>query len=735
MNIYVHEKSKQFHLVNDSVSYVIGVLPTGDLGQYYYGSRLNDTDVFEAQRSSLPRPMTCYPNGLDDICPELCSFEYPAFGGGDFRSPAYEILQENGSRVSKFSYEGYEIIDGKPVIDDLPATYANEPGEAKTLIITMTDSLTKVKQKLHYTIFKDYSAIARHVTFVNEGSECVTLTKALSMSIDFPDQDYEWIHFQGAWGRERIPVLRSCGGGKISIESMRGISSNNFNPFFILKRPNTDEDHGEAMAFHFVYSGNFIASAEGDSYDKLRVSMGLNDKWFNWPLEKGESFETPEVILSYSAFGLGELSRGIHRLFNNNLVRSPYKNRPRPILLNNWEATGMNFDEESILKIAAKGKEAGVELFVLDDGWFGKRDDDCAGLGDWVVNTRKLPDGIKGLSKKVRAMGLEMGLWIEPEMVNEDSNLYRAHPDWVLGAPGRAKTLGRHQMVLDYSRKEVVDAIYEMLHDVFEDSGISYIKWDMNRSLTEVYSNAADSKMQGTIYHKYVLGVYSLYERLIEAFPDILFESCSSGGARFDAGMLYYAPQAWCSDDTDAIERIKIQYGTSFGYPLVSMGSHVSEVPNQQTGRIVPIETRAAVAYFGTFGYELDLNELSNEEFERVKEQIEFMKQHRGTIQYGDFYRLNSPFEGDIAAWMSVSEDKDTAIVGIYRIHTPVNGAFPRVKLKGLDPNRQYIDEKGNCHYGDFLMNVGVNAYDIEDLFNGDFDDYKSKMVVLKVRN
>ncbi len=732
MNIIIHENVKQFHLCNDSVSYIIGVLPTGDLGHFYFGRKIHDTEGIAMPCNPFPRPMTCNPNKIDDFSPELSSFEYPSFGRGDYRNPAYEILQGNGSRVSQFEYDGYEIVQGKPAIDGMPSTYANSEDEAQTLIISLVDKLTGIRQKLYYTIFRDYPVVTRRVSFINEGEEQVTITKALSMSIDLPDQDYEWIQFQGAWGRERFPVKREVTGGAISIESMRGISSSNFNPFFILKRPTTDEDHGEAMGIHLVYSGNFRAMAEGDSFDKLRVSIGVNDRWFQWPLGKGESFDTPEAVISFSDNGLGALSRSIHRFFNNNLVRSVYKNRPRPILLNNWEATNMSFDEQSILKIAKKGKEAGVELFVLDDGWFGKRDDDYAGLGDWVVNTKKLPDGITGLAQKVRDMGLEMGLWIEPEMVNEDSDLFRAHPDWVLAAPGRDKSLGRHQMVLDFSRKEVVDAIFDMLFAVIDGSGLTYIKWDMNRSLTEVYSAVADSDSQGTIYHKYVLGVYSLYEKLIKAFPEILFESCSSGGSRFDAGLLYYAPQAWCSDDTDGIERIKIQYGTSFGYPIVSMGSHVSEVPNQQTGRMVPIETRAAVAYFGTFGYELDLNELSDEEFEKVKKQIVFMKEYREVIQYGDFYRISSPFEADIVSWMSVSADKKCAVAAIYKIHTPANGSLPRVKLKGLDPDRLYTDDRGQSYYGDYLMNVGVEAYDREEMFNAQFGDYRSKMIVLK---
>lgn len=732
MDILFHESSSQFHLYNDRISYIIGVHSTGELGHVYFGKCVHDMERFPIQQSIGTKPMMCSPYDDEDFCSELTGYEYPAFGTGDFRNPAYEILQADGSRVTKFEYSDYEILEGKPGIKGLPASYVDAAKDAKTLIIKLVDKVTMVELKLYYTIFDKYPVIARHAEFVNKGRKSVTVERALSMSIDLDDQDYEWIQFQGAWSRERMPVTRKIDGGRVSIESMRGISSANFNPFVIVKRPNTDEIMGEAIGIHLVYSGNFLAYAEGDTFNKTRVAIGINDRWFNWPLASGDVFETPEALMTYTDNGLNDLSNSIHRFLNNCMVRGKYKNVSRPILLNNWEATNMNFDEESILKIARKGQEAGVELFVLDDGWFGKRNNDYAGLGDWYVNTEKLPNGIKGLSEKVRAMGLGMGIWIEPEMVNEDSDLYRAHPDWVLSVPGREKNLGRHQMVLDFSRSEVVDAIYDMLYEVFKDASLSYIKWDMNRSLTEAFSIGKDSSAQGMVYHKYVMGVYSLYERLRAAFPEILFESCSSGGSRFDAGMLYYAPQAWCSDDTDGYERMKIQYGSSYGYPIVSIGAHVSVCPNQQTGRTIPIDTRAAVAYFGTFGYELDLNELSDEEFEKVKKQVEFMKEYRNVIQFGDFYRLASPFEENTAAWMSVSEDKSCAVAAIYRIHTPVNGGFSRMKLAGLDPDRLYTLDNGKQYYGDYLMNIGVDVQYLDMPWYFDVGDYRSQMIVLK---
>ena len=732
MNIIWHKTSKQFHLYNDNISYIIGVSPSGELGNLYFGKRIHDRDDF-----SYVTVRTGLPNVIVD--PETESYsmdinrqEYPSFGTTDFGTPAFEIELENGSHVSNFVYKSHKIYSGKNGLNGLPATYATQD-EAKTLDIILEDDVAEVSLTLSYTIFAEYGAIARHSVFTNKGKKSVILRRALSISVDLPDQDYEWIQFSGAWARERIPEVKKLSTGSVSIESMRGTSSANQNPFVIVKRPSTDEFKGESFGFSFVYSGNFLAMAEGNNYDRLRILMGINPRRFSWPLNKEESFETPEALVVFSDEGLNGLSRTFHRLYNNNLVRSAWKNRPRPILNNNWEATFMDFTEESILKIAKRAKEAGVEMFVLDDGWFGKRDDDYAGLGDWIENPRKLPQGMAGLARKIKGMGLDFGFWIEPEMVNPDSNLYRRHPDWVLAAPGRKSSLGRHQLVLDYSREEVVDAIYDMLYKVINGAPISYIKWDMNRPLSEVFSNALDSKSQGMVYHKYVMGMYSLYERLIKAFPNILFESCSSGGNRFDAGMLYYAPQAWCSDNTDAIDRIRIQYGSSYGYPIVSIGSHVSAVPNQQTGRSASLDTRANVAYFGTFGYELDLNELDEEEFEKVKAQIKFMKEYRGLIQFGDFYRLQSPFDSDLCAWMSVSDDKKRAIAGIYCMKSRVNQLPGFLKLAGLKEDFVYLME-GKEYYGDELMNMGIT---LTELYKKGFDiskDFSSAVVVLEAK-
>ena len=732
MNIIWHNQSKQYHLFNEKISYIMCVTPVGEIGSIYFGKRIHDKDdmSYVINRFALPN-VTVDPD-TESYSMELNRQEYPSFGTTDFGTQAYEVEQPNGSRISSFVYRDHRIYQGKPAITGLPATYASEE-EAMTLEITLADNFAKMTLTLFYTIFKDHPVIARHVAFKNEGASAVKLTRALSACVDLPDMDYEWMQFSGAWARERIPEVKKISTGALSIESKRGTSSANQNPFVIVKRSDTDDFMGEAFGFSFVYSGNFLAKAEGNSFGRLRVLMGIHPDRFTWVLNPGEIFETPEVVIAMTDCGLNGLSQTYHELYNNHLVRGKWKNTPRPILINNWEATFMDFDEEKILSIARTAREAGVELFVLDDGWFGERNDDYAGLGDWIENPKKLPQGMAGLSSKINALGMKFGFWIEPEMVNPNSNLFRRHPEWVLAAPGRKSSLGRHQLVLDFSREEVVDHIYGMLKKVIGDAKISYIKWDMNRSLTEVFSPDLNADEQGMVYHKYVLGVYSLYERLTNEFPDILFESCSSGGNRYDAGMLYYAPQAWCSDNTDSIDRIRIQYGTSYGYPISSIGAHVSAVPNQQTGRTAPIETRANVAYFGTFGYELDLNTLSEEEFDKVKEQIRFMKEHRELLQFGTFFRLRSPFETDQAAWIVVSKDRKEAIFGFYCLRSNVNMMPGFLKLAGLDPDALY-ELDGEEYYGDELMHMGVALTDLcsDGLATG--KDFVSYVKTLKVK-
>lgn len=712
MAIIFHEESKEFHLHNSQISYIIKILENGHLGQLYFGARIHDRDDFGYLLETSHRPMTAYQSEGGNFSLEHIKQEYPVYGTTDFKLPAMEVLQPNGSRITDFSYESHRIYKGKPGLEGLPATYTEDDEEADTLEITLTDRLLGMKLILLYSIFNKENAIARSARFENSTRDSFDITRAMSISLDLPDCDYDWIQFSGAWSRERQVRTRRLEQGIQAVNSSRGHSSHNHNPFIVLKRPTADEFQGEAMGFSLIYSGNFLAQAEVDTYNVTRVMLGINPFTFTWRLDPGEHFQTPEAVAVYSKDGLNGMSQTFHRLFGRRLARGQWRDRVRPILLNNWEATYFDFNEDKLLDIARAAKNDGIELFVLDDGWFGARTDDHAGLGDWYANTDRLPGGIKGLSEKVEALGLKFGLWVELEMVNKNSDLYRAHPDWLLQTPGRPLSPSRHQYVLDLSRPEVVDYIYEMIAAILAESKISYIKWDMNRSITECYSLALPANRQGEVFHRYILGLYSLYERLIEHFPHILFESCASGGARFDAGMLYYAPQCWTSDDTDAAERIKIQYGTSFCYPVSSMGAHVSATPNHQLFRHTPLETRGNVAYFGAFGYELDLQNLSDKERETVREQIRFMKQYRQVIQYGTFYRLQSPFEHNISAWMVVSEDKKTAIVGYYKILNDVNCEYRRLLLKGLDPNMAYQTESGETHYGDELMNLGLITTD-----------------------
>lgn len=713
-NIVYHENSRTFHLCNDHISYIMKVLPNDQLGQLYFGKAVTDKDNFDYLLECRWHSMTaCVFEGNVGFSLDHVKQEYPAYGTTDYRHPALEIHQPDGSRITNFTYVSHTITPGKPALKQLPATYTEQDSEALTLTVLLRDTLIEAEIELRYTIFADYPAIARSARFVNCGQQTLHLTAAMSLCLDLPDPDYDFVHLSGAWGRERYIKTRRLEQGIQSVESTRGCSSPNHNPFMVLKRPHTDEFSGEAIGFSLIYSGNFLAQAEVSNWETTRVLLGINPFGFDWKLDSEESFQTPEAVMVYSDSGLNRMSQTFHQLYRKRLSRGEWRDRPRPVLLNNWEATEMNFDEEKLLHIAQAAKEDGIELFVLDDGWFGARCSETAGLGDWYPNTERLPDGISGLSEKIEAMGMKFGLWFEPEMVNKDSDLYRAHPDWLIATPNRRHSPGRHQFVLDFSRKEVVDHIHDQMYKILSESNISYIKWDMNRPITEPYSAALPPDRQGELFHRYILGVYDLYQRLTTEFPHILFESCASGGGRFDPGIFAYAPQAWCSDDTDAIERLKIQYGTSLCYPISSIGAHVSAVPNQQLGRSTPIQTRANVACFGTFGYELDLNRLTADERKVVKEQVAFMKQYREVLQFGTFYRLISPFENHrFTAWMSVSEDKKTALVGWYKILNEVNGAYHRLKLCGLDPTMAYQVDGDAIYRGDELMNIGLITSD-----------------------
>ena len=739
MSILFYENTKTFHLCNQEISYIMTVLPNGHMGQLYFGKRVHQREDYTYLYETAPRPMTSYVfEGDYALSLEHVRQEYGVYGTTDFRRPAIEILQSNGSRLCDFQYQGHEIIKGKPGLSGLPATYTEKDEEAETLRVLLEDALTGVTVELLYTIFAKGGILARSAKITNNGADSVHLTAAMSLCMDLPDCNYEWLQFSGAWARERHLKVRKLEQGIQAVDSRRGHSSHEHNPFIVLKRPETCENQGEAIGFSLIYSGNFLAQAEVDTHDTTRVLMGIHPMGFDWKLDVRESFQTPEAVMVYSEQGLNGMSRTFHRLYQKRLAKGYWRDKARPILNNNWEATYFDFTEDRLIEIASRAKECGVELFVLDDGWFGARSSDKAGLGDWKANRTRLPGGIARLADRVEGLGLKFGLWFEPEMVNKNSDFYRQHPDWILSTPDRSQSHGRFQHVLDFSRKEVVDAIYEQMAAILREAKISYIKWDMNRSITECYSSAWPADRQGEIYHRYILGVYDLYDRLTREFPKVLFESCSSGGGRFDPGMLYYAPQGWVSDNSDAVERLKIQYGTSMCYPVSSMGTHVSVTPNHQVFRNTPLHTRANVAYFGTFGYELDLNKLTPEENEDVTVQIAFMKKYRDVLQFGSFYRLMSPFEGNETAWMVVSEDQETAIVGWYRVLNCVNGRYTRLRLEGLNPAYCYRNsQSGVCCFGDELMYAGmITSDETAGQVPPDvtpYTDFESRIYVLEV--
>lgn len=722
MAIVFHENTKEFHLYNKQISYIFKVLQNGQLGHIYYGKRLNDRESFGHLIEYARRDMAPYAfEGNSRFSLEHLKQEYPTFGSGDMRYGAFELETEDGSRIVDFQYAEHDIFPGKKKLDQLPAVYVESDDEASTLEVVLWDKAIHTKIILSYTVWEKLPAIAKSVRYENKGDASITLLNAMSGCLDLPDCNYDLIELAGSWSRERHIRKRSLEYGTQGVYSMRGCSSHQFNPFLALIRKHTDECSGEALGFSLIYSGDFLAQAEVDNFDVTRITMGIHPNEFRWELQSGQSFQTPEMIIVYSGHGLNEMSQVYHELYRTRLARGVWRDKSRPILINNWEATYFDFDEDKIMQIADKAAKLGIELFVLDDGWFGRRNSDTCSLGDWYPNLDKLPGGVKSIAHRIEEKGMQFGLWFEPEMTNKDSDLFRLHPDWVLADIRRNYCHSRNQYVLDFSKEEVVDYIYRQIENVLQEAPISYIKWDMNRSFSEVYSNGNDKKYQGKVRHKYILGVYSLYERLIQKFPQILFESCASGGARFDPGMLYYAPQAWTSDNTDAVDRIKIQYGTSLAYPLSSIGSHISASPNHQVFRDTPMEIRANVAYFGTFGYELDITKLPEHELEIMKSQIVFMKRYRQLIQQGCFYRLKSPFEHNSSAWMVVSPDRTEALLAYFRVLEPAHGGFESICLQGLLEDREYcikeyvggkVLDGQRYSYGDELMYAGFSLSD-----------------------
>ena len=715
MSIIFDSNENVFYLHTPKTSYVMGVLFDKYLLHLYYGKRV-DEFVNVAEHLPVLERFAMSPTDVTelDASTNLLPIEYPCYGSADFRTPAFHAEYENGSAITKLEYSGYEIFAGKKPLKGLPATYIEDKIEADTLEITLCDRLTGLEVVLSYTVFNYTDVITKSVKIINNGNQKINIKSVLSSTTYLFEKDYDFVHLEGTWTRERNIQKKPLPNGTIQIDSKRVASGHQHSPFLALATPYATETQGEVYGFSFVYSGNHIEQVEVDEYDVARVNIGINPFGFNWLLNAGSEFQAPEVVLTYTDKGFGEMSRIYHKLYRTRLCRGKYRDIERPILINNWEATYFDFNEEKILNIAKKAKSVGVELMVLDDGWFGKRNDDHSSLGDWVVDRNKLPDGIESLATKVNEIGMKFGLWFEPEMVSEDSDLYRNHPDWCIHVEGRPRTPSRNQLVLDLSRTDVCNYIVDSVASVLKSAPISYVKWDYNRSVSEIGSPMLSSETQQELPHRYILGLYDVLERLTSEFPDVLFEGCSSGGGRFDAGMLYYYPQYWTSDNTDAIERLHIQYGTSMVMPSSTMGAHVSAVPNHQIDRITPLETRGHVAMSGQFGYELDLNTLTDEEIETVKQQIIQYKEIREVVHQGDMYRLKSPFEGINTTLEYVYND--TVVLMYFTMFVRSGLGKTRVRLCGLDKNAIYIEkDSGRKYSGSYLMNVGLYFEDSKD--------------------
>ena len=710
MGIIYCEKDRTFTLQTKNTTYQMQVDRYGFLLHLYYGKKTDgcmDYLLTYYDRGFSGNP---YDAGEDrtysmDTLPQ----EFPCYGNGDFRSTAFAVENADGSMSCDLRYKSHKIFDGKYNLEGLPAVYASEQ-EAQTLEILMEDPVTGVKVVLLYGVLPAQDVITRSVCVKNESSGKIYLNKIESASLDFLYGDYELLTFYGRHAMERnvqrVPVVH----GTQKIGSVRGTSSHQYNPMMILAEKETTEDKGNCYAMSFVYSGCFQGEVLKDQLNQTRMMLGLQEEAFRYPLETGEMFQAPEVILSYSSEGMNRLSQNLHHCIRQHICRGKYKEEIRPILINSWEAAYFDFTGDTIYELAKAAKEVNIDMLVMDDGWFGKRDDDNSGLGDWFVNEKKLGGTLGNLIKRINDLGVKFGIWIEPEMVSEDSDLYRKHPDWALTVPGRNPVRSRNQLVLDFSRKEVVDEIYDQICKVLDQGNIEYVKWDMNRSLMDVYSSV--TRDQGRVLHDYVLGLYDFLERLVQRYPNLLIEGCSGGGGRFDAGMMYYTPQIWCSDNTDAIDRLRIQYGTSFGYPVSVVGSHVSAVPNHQTGRKTPLHTRGVVAMSGTFGYELNLMKLSEEEKQEIREQIAEYKSYAPIIQNGLYYRLSDPTTEEICAWEFVhTDEKEQSKVLLNIVMQVIHGNMTvnYVKLQGLEETAVYREEKSGKRYtGAALMYGGM---------------------------
>ena len=708
MGIVYSKADRTFTIQTKNTTYQMQVDPYGFLLHLYYGKKTDG--------SCMDYLLTYYDRGFsgnpfdagDDRTYSMDALpqEYPSYGTGDYRSTALIIENADGSTACDLRYRSHHIFNGKYKIPGLPAVYAAET-ESQTLEIVMEDAVTGVEVTLQYGVLPDYDVITRSEKIVYRGEGKICIRKAQSACLDFVQGKYDLLTFYGRHAMERTMQREPVTHGSHVIGSVRGTSSHQYNPMMILADENTTDQYGNCYAMSFVYSGNFKGETLKDQFGQTRALMGLQDEMFSYPLAEGETFYTPEVLLTFSGSGMNLLSQNLHRCIRQHICRGKYKESVRPVLVNSWEAAYFDFDGDTLYELAKEAKNAGIDMLVLDDGWFGKRDDDNSGLGDWFVNEKKLGGTLGDLIKKINDLGVKFGIWVEPEMISEDSNLYREHPDWALTIPGRNPVHARNQLVLDFSRKEVVDHIFDQICKVLDQGNIEYVKWDMNRSLMDVFSRGTED--QGRVMYDYVLGLYDFLERIVTRYPDLLIEGCSGGGGRFDAGMMYYTPQIWCSDNTDALDRLQIQYGTSFGYPVSAVGSHVSAVPNHQTGRITSLHTRGVVAMAGTFGYELNLGKLSEEEKQEIRLQVEEYRKFAPLIQTGLYYRLSDPAREEYAAWAFVSEDQKEVLLNVVLQEIHGNMTVNYVKLQGLKCSAIYRDtETGKSYNGAALMEAGI---------------------------
>ena len=722
--ISFNSEKQIFKLDTPNTSYVFGVEDKDKyLIHYYYGKRISGDDVrFLAVPDEGALPSVNKRDKLSFL--DCAPYEYPTKGVGDFRTPALSVKNEKGNEAAELFYDSHKMIKGKTVTGKLPGTFGET---ADVLEVTLKDPVLDLSVILRYGVFNDVDVITRSVIVKNEGDKPLTLTRVLSLSLDTDDRDYELITLYGSWARERTIDRKPLRHGHQGVSSMRGITSHQEHPFMALVTPETTQKTGDVYGFNFVYSGNFDASVYLNQFNYSRVTLGINPEGFEWKLDPGAEFESPEAVMVFSDEGLGKMTRTFHDLYRSHLIRSPYKNRKRPILINNWEATYFDFNTEKLLSIAKQASKSGIEMLVMDDGWFGNRFDDNRALGDWKVNEEKLPGGLKYLVDEVNKLGLKFGIWMEPEMVSPDSDLYRAHPDWAIQIEGREAGLARNQYVLDLTRNEVLEHTWRSIKAVMDSANIEYVKWDMNRPLADIGSKDLDKEHIGEFYHRYVLAVYELQNRLVTEYPDLLLENCSSGGARFDPGMLYYSPQIWCSDDTDAVERLSIQEGTAIVYPLSSMGAHVSDCPNHVLGRPVPFETRGHIALAGTFGYELDITRISDEDKNMIPKQVEMYHKYNDLVREGDYFRLASVRENGIYdSWMVVKKDRKECLVTFVGVMNRPNYKPFKIRLEGLIPDKLYKDEDtGKEYYGDILMNAGITI----NRFHG---DARSALIHLK---